>query len=251
MAFLGDQTVSFLAGAVALGVVVSTAWLRLSGLRPSSVSEESGLQVLPCLRARRSVKPKDYVTGAVDVAVVSCLLEAAMWAPYHGPRAPWRFVVLGKAAMVQMQKLTLSFYDQNWRHLGWGPGTRGSEEEYQKWRTATEEEITGRWGPVSFMIAIVMQRQAHFEKPMPEWEEAAATACAVQNMHIQASSFPGLACYWSSWHVAARDSADMRDFLQMQSEDKCLGFFMVASCSPKLPDRRRRKLSDYATEWRL
>jgi len=29
-------------------------------------------------------------------------------------------------------------------------------------------------------------------KRMEEWEELAATACAVQNMHIQATSHPGM-----------------------------------------------------------
>ena len=255
MARAADQT-SFLIGTM-LGIAAASTcyWLTRRQQKPEAeeaheASEVPLLEVLPCLRARRSVKPRDYVDGRVQTEVVTCLLEAAMWAPYHGPRAPWRFVVLGREAMVKMQKLTLSFYDHNWQQTGWGPGTRGTQEEYQAWRAATEEEITGRWGPVSFMIAIVMQRQAHWEKRMPEWEEAAATACAVQNMHIQACVFPGVACYWSSWHVAARDSIEMRYFLGMQAEDKCLGFFMVASCKPDLPDRRRRHLSDYATEWR-
>eukprot|EP00408_Alexandrium_pacificum_P033085 CAMPEP_0171282312 /NCGR_PEP_ID=MMETSP0790-20130122/66848_1 /TAXON_ID=2925 /ORGANISM="Alexandrium catenella, Strain OF101" /LENGTH=72 /DNA_ID=CAMNT_0011751553 /DNA_START=1 /DNA_END=216 /DNA_ORIENTATION=- len=64
---------------------------------------------------------------------------------------------------------------------------------------------------------------------MPKWEEAASTACAVQNMHIQASSMPGLACYWSSWHDSARDSGDMHDFLGLADGDECMGFFIVAS----------------------
>ena len=130
------------------------------------------------------------------------MLEAAMWAPYHGSVPPWRFVVLARQAMVEMQRMTLAFYDQHWRDVGWANGKRGSEEQYLKWRAMTEEEIDGRWGPVSYMVAIVMRRQAG-SKRMPEWEEAAATACAVQNMHLQACAQPGLACYWSSWHEAA------------------------------------------------
>ena len=86
---------------------------------------------------------------------------------------------------------------------------------------------------------------------MPEWEEAAATACAVQNMHLQASAHPGLACYWSSWHDAARDSDVMRSFLGMGGEDRCLGFFMVAACDPALKDSRTRSRETHlAVEWR-
>ena len=75
--------------------------------------------------------------------------------------------VLGREAMVAMQRLTLAFYDANWRTTGWANGVRGSEAEYRKWREMTEEEITGRWGPVSYMIGIVMQRQAG-SKRLPE-----------------------------------------------------------------------------------
>ena len=54
-----------------------------------------------------------------------------------------------RQAMVEMQRMTLEFYDAHWREVGWANGLRGSEEEYLKWREMTEEEIDGRWGPVS------------------------------------------------------------------------------------------------------
>ena len=114
----------------------------------------------------------------------------------------------------------------------------------------TEAEISGRWGPVSYMVAICVRRQAG-SKRLPLWEEAAATACAVQNMHLQASAQPGLACYWSSWHDAARDSDAMRAFLDMGAEDRCLGFFVVAACDPGLKDSRVRQPDAHlAVEWR-
>ena len=86
---------------------------------------------------------------------------------------------------------------------------------------------------------------------MAEREEAAATACAVQNMHLQASASRGLACYWSSWHAAARDSGEMHGFLKLGAEDRCLGFFMVAACDPELKDGRRRERETHnSVEWR-
>ena len=100
------------------------------------------------------------------------------------------------------------------------------------------------------MIAIVMRRQAG-SKRLPEWEEIAATACAVQNMHLQSTCYDGLACYWSSWHAATMDSSEMRDFLKVSSEDRILGFFVVAACRPGQKDRRlRRKVSHLSMEVR-
>eukprot|EP00592_Proboscia_alata_P012323 CAMPEP_0194386978 /NCGR_PEP_ID=MMETSP0174-20130528/89364_1 /TAXON_ID=216777 /ORGANISM="Proboscia alata, Strain PI-D3" /LENGTH=58 /DNA_ID=CAMNT_0039176659 /DNA_START=132 /DNA_END=304 /DNA_ORIENTATION=+ len=56
--------------------------------------------------------------------------------------------------------MTLDYYDRNWQKTGWAGGTKGTLEEYNAWRKMTHEEITGRWGPCSHMIAIVMRRQA-------------------------------------------------------------------------------------------
>eukprot|EP01046_Picozoa_sp_COSAG06_P076178 COSAG06_NODE_24184_length_670_cov_0.982487_1_plen_180_part_01 len=107
--------------------------------------------VLPCLRARRSVFPRDFAPDGSSVGrdVVQSLLAAAAWAPFHGPVPPWRFVVLGHHAMREMQRLTLAFYDRSWQATGWACGTRGSSEQYQRWRAMTEEEIEGRWGGCS------------------------------------------------------------------------------------------------------
>eukprot|EP00392_Amoebophrya_sp_AT5.2_P001840 g1845.t1 len=178
-----------------------------------------------------------------------------MWAPFHGPLPPWRFVVLGKEEQRRMQERTISFYDKNWPEVGF-PGSQKKPQpvtpaDYEQWRKSTQAEIEGRWGPVSYMVAIVMLRQASEKKRMQEWEEAAATACAVQNMYVQTTRFPDLACYWSSWHAAFRDSAEMRELLGMGEEDKCFGFFMVASCKAGLPDKRRRKAETHMNaEWR-
>ena len=203
--------------------------------------------ILPCIRNRCSIFPRDYKVGdePVEKEVVDRLLEAAMWAPFHGPLPPWRFVVLGRDAMVKMQEETLEFYDKNWESAGrWK-----NEEDYCQWRHMTEDEITGRWGPVSYMIAIVMRRQAG-SKRIPEWEEAAATACAVQNMHIQATAEKGLACYWSSWHSAYRDSEEMREFLAMGKEDKCLGLFIVAKDGKTNRSDLRQRNQTNCVEWR-
>jgi hypothetical protein len=44
---------------------------------------------------------------------------------------------------------------------------------------------------------------------MPEWEELAATACAVQNMHIQSTTHPGM-CVCVRVRVRVRVRAHVR-----------------------------------------
>jgi nitroreductase len=222
--------------------------------------DENNLSVLACIRNRRSVFPSGYLKDPppLDDSIIQSLLDAAIWAPFHGKcyagcQHPAKFVVLGKQPMVEMQNMTLQYYDRNWKEVGWGAGNiGGTQEEYDAWRSMTHDEMTGRWAPCSHMIAIVMRRQTG-PKRLPEWEEAAAVAAATQNMHIQSTKFPQLACYWSSWHDAARDSDEMKEFLNMEPEDKCLGFFIVAQrdtdrCFTK--DRRKRDKSLMVVEWR-
>ena len=79
--------------------------------------------VLESVTNRRSVFPRDYVDAEVPATVVQSMLDAAAWAPFHGPTPPWRFVVLGKSAMVEMQQLSLDFYDKNWQETGWADGS--------------------------------------------------------------------------------------------------------------------------------
>ena len=224
----------------------------------SNLIEQEDYSVLPCIRNRISRFPRTYTKTPepLEDAVIQSLLDAALWGPFHGKcyagcQHPAKFVVLGKQSMVEMQTMTLDFYDRNWKTAGWGSGKRGSAVEYQTWRQMTHGEITGRWGPCSHMIGIVMRRQSG-SKRLPEWEEAAAVAAATQNMHIQSTKFPQLACYWSSWHDAVRDSTEMKRFLNMKEEDKCLGFFIVAQVNPhnRNKDRRARDRSLLEVEWR-
>jgi nitroreductase len=214
-------------------------------------NDDLDLAVISCIRDRRSIFPNGFKKNPppLNKDVIQSLLNAALYGPFHGKcyaenQHPAKFVVLGKKSMVEMQNLTLEYYDKYWEDH-WS-----SIDEYQKFRACTHAEITGRWGPVNYMIGIVMRRQAG-TKRFPVWEEAAAVACAVQNMHIQSTKFKHLACYWSSWHAGARDSGMMKAFLDMEEEDVCMGFFIVAQAkNPQFRPRRERNSSLMKVEWR-
>lgn len=82
-----------------LAVAASAAFFFSRGGGKDGAREGKGVPpLLACVRNRRSVFPRDYAEGAEPVSreEMGRLLEASMWAPFHGSVPPWRFVVLGK-----------------------------------------------------------------------------------------------------------------------------------------------------------
>src|SRR5690554_5604049 len=77
---------------------------------------------------------------------------------------------------------------------------------------------SNRPAKASAVIAICMERQA--SEKIPEIEEIAAVACAVQNMHLTATAY-GLGGFWSTPKLVYTD--DMKDFLDIGEKDRCLG----------------------------
>ena len=87
------------------------------------------------------------------------------------------------------------------------------------------------------IIAICMQRDPI--ESLPEWEEIAATAMAVQNMWLCCTEM-GIGCYWSSPDLITH----MGDFLPMNDGEKCLGFFYMGYYEGELPEQTRKPIAD-------
>mmetsp|Transcript_6302 Transcript_6302/g.18078 ORF Transcript_6302/g.18078 Transcript_6302/m.18078 type:complete len:287 (+) Transcript_6302:52-912(+) len=179
-----------------------------------SASSTAGL-----IRQRRSIFPKDYLKGAVvgDEEVAS-LLEAANWAPTHGKTEPWRFTVLASHAA------RMEFYDlvqQTMDAVLEGPDL--------EMRTAKLKGLIAKKEPVLSHIIVITCRRAPSPqgKMMPEWEDQAAVACAVQNLHLQATAM-GIAGYWSSFPAPdVRESSSFKQALGYDQRDICMGVFFL------------------------
>ncbi|KAL3142641.1 hypothetical protein ABBQ38_002950 [Trebouxia sp. C0009 RCD-2024] len=166
------------------------------------------------IKSRRSVFPKDYTGQLVSRSVLEQMLEAANWAPTHGRTEPWRFVVLSPDGLQEMISIT----DRVLR-------ATLDDSAYAKKKAKLESKAA--LYPRATFIAICSLRQANPEKLQPEWEELAATSCAVQNLWLMGTAL-GVAGYWSSWQgETVCNSTDMKDLLGIGAEDKCLGFYLV------------------------
>jgi len=166
------------------------------------------LAISALIRRRRSVFPKFYLPEKpLDRAVIEQLLENANWAPTHKLTEPWRFQVFHSPESRAALGDYLAGYYQHYT-----PPEVFSEEKFEKTRNNPR-----RAGAV---LAIVLHRDP--EARVPEFEEIAAVAMAVQNMWLSCTEL-GLGCYWST-PKAALEAAD---FLQLKSNEYCLGLFYL------------------------
>ncbi len=175
-------------------------------------------QVNELIQKRRSIFPKMYNQRPIPREIIEAVLENANWAPTHRLTEPWRFQVFTGQALERLGQYMADFYKAN------TPTERFSEEVYQK-----NKENPMRAGAV---IAICMQRDA--EERVPEWEEIASVACAVQNMWLTCTAH-GIGSYWSTPTAALKAN----DFLQLKEGERCLGlFYMGYHDMPEIPGKR-------------
>lgn len=168
-----------------------------------NISELSAL-----IRRRRSVFPKSYLTDRpVDRALIAELLENANWAPTHKLTQPWRFQVFhSPESRDQLGDYMAEYYRKN------TPPELFSEEKMIK-----NGENPRRSGAV---IAVILHREP--AESIPEFEEIAAVAMAVQNMWLSCTAL-GLGCYWSTPKAAL----EAGEFLGLAPNERCLGFFYL------------------------
>lgn len=178
------------------------------------------MSITTLIRRRRSIFPKSYLPDApVSREEIELLLENANWAPTHRLTEPWRFQVFQSEASRNALGDYLSEYYKKTT-----PAEQFSEEKYLK-----NGENPRRAGAV---IAICMQRDP--EARVPEFEEIAAVAMAVQNMWLSCTEL-GLGCFWSSPKAAL----EAGDFLKLQPGERCLGLFYIGRHEmPEIPGKR-------------
>jgi len=177
--------------------------------------------IFDLIKNRRSVFPVQYNDKPITKADIEKILIAANWAPTHRKTEPWRFkVLLGEAK----EKLGLFL---SYKYME-------TEARPKQMKTKKLIENPKRAGAV---IAICMQRDP--EESLPEWEEVAATAMAVQNMWLCCTEM-GIGCYWSSPGLIKY----MDEFFELNEGEKCLGFFYMGYYDNALPEITRGPIEE-------
>lgn len=177
--------------------------------------------IFELIRKRRSVFPAQYNDKPILRSDIERILEAANWAPTHRKTEPWRFKVLTGNAKEKLGE----FLSRKYLEV---------EERPKQMKVKKLVDNPKRAGAI---IAICMQRDP--AERVPEWEEIAATAMAVQNMWLCCAQL-GIGSYWSSPGLIAY----MDEFFELNEGERCLGFFYMGYFDDPLPEVAREPIQD-------
>lgn len=172
------------------------------------------------IRSRRSVFTDQFVPGKkIPDDIVHEILENANWAPTHKKTEPWRFMIFTGPGL---QKLA-TFQSTLYKELA---GEKFKEDKFRKLSTTPLD--------CSHVISISMKRS--LKANIPEVEEIAAVACAVQNIYLSVAAY-GLGGYWTTGGVTYMKEA--KPFFHLEEEDRLMGFFYLGYVQiPPVPATR-------------
>lgn len=160
------------------------------------------------IRHRRNIPPEQFdTTRKVADAVITEMLENAIWAPTHGLSEPWRFVVFSGEGLRQFAHFQAELYKK----------LAQTDFKQPKYDKLLERPLLA-----SHIIAIGMKRQQSGK--IPEVEEVEATACAVQNMLLTAAAHE-ISAYWTTGGITYEEEAKL--FFRLEPADKLLGFLYI------------------------
>lgn len=170
------------------------------------------------IRSRRSIFPPSYTDEEISVKDLEMILENANFAPTHRLTEPWRFTIFRGNGLTKLA----DFLGETYR----------SQTTPENFSEAKYEGTRSKALKSAAVIAIVME--VHPEK-VPEWEELAAVACAVQNIWLTITAM-GLGGYWST----PGNLAALGTFLNLSENQKCVGLFYLGHhAAPSKPAVRK------------
>lgn len=198
-----------------------------NSIKPSKI-KRSDLQprqnkMSKIIRTRRSVYADEFIKQNIPDELLNEILINATYAPTHKMTEPWRFIVFKDRYLEQLGAFLAAYY---------------KEFYYQKFspETAVEKYNLLKEYPLNSacVIGVVMVRNRKID--LPEWEEIAAVASAVQNIALTCTAH-NIGSYWST-------SAGAIDYVKqfdLAENEKSLGLIYVGYYPEDMePSRKKR-----------
>ena len=179
-------------------------------------------ELLQIIKKRRSIFPNEYNDEVISNKELDLVLEAANWAPTHRKTDPWRFKVVKGQAKNRLKEFMKRVYIQS--------------TEPEKLSERKINDLSTKCDKSDTILLISFQDT----EKVPEWEELASTAMAVQNMWLMCATM-NIGCYWSS---PANIISNMDEFTTMEDGEKCVGIFYMGKVEQSQREVERGDLSE-------
>ncbi|NSL88320.1 nitroreductase [Chitinophaga sp. Mgbs1] len=170
---------------------------------------ETGDMMTHLIRGRRSIYADAYTGEEIPAALLEEILINATWAPTHKMTEPWRFV-----AMMGAQRAAFGSYLEAW-YRDYYQQRMSAEAFAEKQHYLLQYPLKA-----ACMIGIVLVKSE--QASLPEWEEIAAIASAVQNMALSCTS-RGIGSYWDSGAASVAYVASQG----LAANEQSLGIFFM------------------------
>lgn len=179
---------------------------------------------------RRSIYPYQYIKGKhIPDHIIEQILENAIHAPNHKQTEPWRFKIFTGDGLSYFGDMQARLYRQF-------AGDSYNEDRHRKMR---EYPLMS-----SHVISIGMKRNE--DNILPEVEEIAAVACAVQNMFLSVTAY-GLGSYWTTAGITYFEGS--KAHFDLEENDRLMGFFYIGYVAKPLLSPSKRQPVETRTEW--
>ena len=184
------------------------------------------MNIFEHIENRRSIYPHQFKDEKIEDNDIKKLLQMANWAPTHRKTEPWRFKVMTGDFKLRAAEFFKDVYLKT----------------TEKPKAFKAKKIVEKFEKSSHVLAVCMQRDP--KESLPEWEEIAATAMAVQNIWL-ASKTLQIGMYWST--PAFKDS--LGELIVLDKGEKCLGFLYLGRFYEDLPLLERQSSIENKVEW--
>ena len=180
------------------------------------------------INTRRTIYPKQFTGEKISKKTILNILENGNMAPSHKLTQPWYFKIFYSSSKEKLANEMIKKFKESSLEL--------------KSNNIKEKKIFDKCKLSEYIIAICMRRDKN--NSIPEWEEIASTAMAVQNMWLTCVSYK-IGCYWSSPKYAN----ELSKFLNLNKNERCLGFFYLGKFNHKDQKSKKRNNIKSKIEW--
>ena len=184
---------------------------------------EQALSVREAIIGRRSVK--NFNGQPVDIDNINSILEDARWAPTHGLRNPWRFIVAANKEYIKFQDVLKEYGVPKWKEL--------SEEELEK-------QMKKFSGPGAVVFVVIPEDVRQKER----LEDYAAASAMIQNAMLLAWD-QGIGTCWKTPPFI--DNPKFREELGVKTGERIMSMLQFGYYDDIPKGRVRTPLEDIVT----